>query len=140
MIASLVVTTALARYTEWDGATRIVATVGICTPVWVLVTLVTGPVDQQTLDSFYRRIRPDRTLWGPVASRCDDIVGEDRIVQSLWGWVAGAVAIYAGMFAIGKCVLQEYAYGAVAAGVCASALLVIRSLATRRGRTLFAIE
>ena len=131
MVASLVVTTALARYTDWDAAMRIVATVGICTPIWLAVTYLTSPVDDKTLDKFYRRIRPDRALWGPVARRCSDVTGGVRIVKSLWSWVAVAMALYSGMFAVGKIVLQQYANAAIAALCCAAACVAIRVLSRR---------
>jgi hypothetical protein len=127
MVASLVVTTTLhylakAEVIHWSPAARIVATVLLCTPVWVTVTFLTAPATPEALANFYRRVRPQRTLWGPVARACPEVVSTAEMGPSLVNWLLAAVALYAAMITIGKLVVLQHTHALAAAAVCAPCL------------------
>src|ERR1700759_771750 len=49
-----------------DFAYIILMTVAVPPVTWLLVTYVTAPESDATLDNFYRRVRPSPAGWGPV--------------------------------------------------------------------------
>lgn len=128
MIASLVVTTGLPFISstfqlDWPAATRILLTVLLVTPAWVLATLLTPAVESKKLDDFYRRIRPPAAFWGPVAARQEGIEPGISLWKTILCWFFMALLLFAAMFAIGDWVLMRYDTAAkwlgssVAAGV-----------------------
>ena len=52
-----------------EFAQLLLATVALTTAVWLAVTMATRPEPEDTLLSFYRRVRPNAALWGPVAAK-----------------------------------------------------------------------
>ena len=114
MIASLVVTAAVHQFTSWPAPLRIIATAGFCAVIWVIVTLVTSPVDSERLAAFYRKVRPAPRFWGPVARMCPDVQSEWGGARTIFLWLLGAGALYAAMFTIGKLVLHEWRDGGLA--------------------------
>jgi solute:Na+ symporter, SSS family len=107
-----------------DYAIAMLITVGVTTVVWLAVTLLSRPESPETLERFYRRVRPGGAGWRPVAARLG--YGNDPIpggVLSWVNWVAGVVAVYAAVFAVGAMVTGSPAaaggYGALAIGAFA---------------------
>jgi SSS family solute:Na+ symporter len=88
-----------------DYAIAMLTTVGVTTVVWLGVTLLTAPESTETLDRFYRRVRPGGAGWREVAQRLG--FGNDPIpggVLSWVNWIAGVVAVYSAVFAVGALV------------------------------------
>jgi Na+/proline symporter len=107
-----------------DYAITMLVTVGVTTVVWLAVTLLTRPESPETLERFYRRVRPGGAGWRPVATRLG--YGNDPIpggVLSWVNWVAGVVAVYAAVFAVGAMVTGSrtagWGYSALAIGAFA---------------------
>ncbi len=131
MAASFVTSIALQRVhlqsgdtSSPDYAITMLVTVGVTTVVWLAVTLLTRPESPETLERFYRRVRPGGAGWRPVAARLG--YGNDPIpggVLSWVNWVAGVVAVYAAVFAVGAMVTGSRAaawgYSALAIGAFA---------------------
>jgi len=137
MIASLVTSVALTRFGHSMGdpgsrdyAFTMVTTVGITTVIWLAVTLLTAPESDETLDRFYRRVRPGGPGWRTVAERLG--FGQDRIpggALSWVNWVAGIAAVYTAVFAVGAFLTGAPQSGLVYALVAiASFLLIQRNL------------
>jgi SSS family solute:Na+ symporter len=137
MVASFVTSLVLTRFGHSTGdpgtrdyAVTMITTVGITTVVWLAVTLLTAPESDQTLDRFYRRVRPGGPGWRQVAQRLG--FGQDRIPGgslSWVNWVAGIAAVYTAVFAVGAALtgtpLTGLIYGLVA---MAAFLLIQRNL------------
>ena len=88
-----------------DYAIAMLTTVGITSVVWLTVTLLTPPESAETLDRFYRRVRPGGAGWRHVAQRLG--FGNDPIpggVLSWVNWVAGVIAVYSSVFGVGALV------------------------------------
>jgi solute:Na+ symporter, SSS family len=107
-----------------DYAIAMLVTVGVTTAVWLTVTLLTGPESPEVLERFYRRVRPGGAGWRAVADRLG--FGNDPIpggVLSWVNWVAGVVAVYSAVFAVGAMVTGSRAaawgYSALAIGAFA---------------------
>lgn len=94
-----------------DAWVMIITVLG-STLVWVPITLVTGPESRQTLEAFYRRVRPGGPGWAAISVSAG--FGREPIPGGAlaWSnWVAGIVAVYATLFGIGKLIFGEIGPG-----------------------------
>ncbi|TAL34023.1 MAG: sodium:proline symporter [Spirochaetes bacterium] len=100
-------------------------TVAVTSATWLAVTYLTRPEPMDTLVSFYRRVRPNPALWGPVAARATDVVPQKDGVFNLFNWLLGAAMIYAFLFGAGKILLGSPVTGVVflACGIAAGGLI-----------------
>ena len=108
-------------------------TVGLTTAAWLAATFLTAPESQETLVAFYRRTRPSRAGWGPVARLAPDVKPAADGLDNLLCWVCGCVMIYGSLFGIGKFILRETAMGAGMLAVAALAGGVIYWNLAKRG-------
>ncbi len=118
MIASLVVSMVL-----WFGAGLdpddptqwawiMLATVGASTVVWLVVTFLTPPEDEEVLRAFYLRVRPGGPGWRRVSGSLG-LGGEplDGGPLNWTNWVAGVVSVYASLFGVGRLIFGEVGIG-----------------------------
>ena len=139
MIAAFVVSVLL--QTVWgldsdrplDFAHIVLITVAVTTVVWLAVTFLTRPESESTLVAFYRRTRPSRTGWGPVAARAPDVRASSDGLANLLDWVAGCVLVYGALFGVGKLLLHETVPGLLLLALSAVAGAVIYRDLSRRG-------
>jgi len=71
-----------------------IITVGITTAAWLAATFFTAPEPNETLVAFYRRTRPSRNGWGPIAALAPDVKPATDGLNNLGCWIAGCVMIY----------------------------------------------
>ncbi|MBI3185300.1 MAG: Na+:solute symporter [Myxococcales bacterium] len=115
-----------------ESAQLMLATAGLTTVAWVVVTLLTRPADEETLLSFYRRVRPPGPGWRKVAERAG-LPPEGGLSRAILGWAAGVVCVYGALFGVGKLLLGPRLEGAGYLAASAVAFAVVaKSLATRR--------
>jgi Na+/proline symporter len=86
-------------------------TTAVVTVVWLAVTWLTPPTDTETLVSFYRRTRPGRAGWGPVAALAPEVHADERLGVGLLQWVLGVAAVYLTLFGVGNLLLGTPAWG-----------------------------
>jgi hypothetical protein len=101
-------------------------TVAITTAVWVLVTFLTKPVPDATLDAFYRRVRPGGPGWETVSRRLG--FGREPIpggAMSFVNWILGIVLVYTALFGIGKIVFGQLWLGFELLDVAAVCFILI---------------
>jgi Na+/proline symporter len=108
-------------------------TVGLTTAAWLAATFLTAPESRETLVAFYRRTRPSRAGWGPIAPLAPEVKPAADGLDNLLCWLCGCVMIYGSLFGIGKLILRETAIGAGMLAVAAVAGGVIYWNLTRRG-------
>lgn len=116
-----------------DFAWIMIITVGITTVVWLAVTMLTSPVPNDTLVSFYRRTRPSKTGWAPISKLAPDVKAAADGLHNLLDWVCGCLLIYMTLFGVGKILLKEYTIGAVMLAAAVAAGAVIYWDLSRRG-------
>ena len=122
-----------------DFARIVLVTVAVTTVVWLAVTFATRPETDATLVAFYRRTRPSRLGWGPVAARAPDVRPSTDGLANLLDWIAGCVLVYGALFGVGKLLLHETLPGILMLGLSAIAGAVIyRDLSRRGWRTVVA--
>ena len=103
-------------------AVIMLVTVACSTVVWVVVTMLTPPETDATLDSFYQRVRPGGPGWVTVSTRLG--YGREPIPGGAlaWtNWIAGIVAVYATLFGIGKIIFGYTGAGLLMLAVAAAA-------------------
>ena len=92
-------------------AYSLLITTAIVTVVWLAVTYLTKPVDEETLVDFYCRARPGRAGWGPIARLAPEVRptegGGVRLIQ----WALGCAFIYFSLFGVGSLVFGQYLRG-----------------------------
>jgi Na+/proline symporter len=116
-----------------DFARIVLITVAVTTVVWLVVTFATRPETNATLVAFYRRTRPSRLGWGPVAAQAPEVQASADGLANLLDWVAGCVLVYGVLFGVGKLLLQETLPGLLLLGLAAIAGAVIYRDLSRRG-------
>ncbi|HEX5476100.1 MAG TPA: sodium:solute symporter family protein [Vicinamibacterales bacterium] len=80
----------------------LVVPVAVTTIVWVAVTLMTAPADQETLVRFYRLVRPAGRGWAPIRAIAQVGPSPDSMAQALIAWVCGVAFVYAALFGSGS--------------------------------------
>ncbi|MBI4501077.1 MAG: Na+:solute symporter [Gemmatimonadetes bacterium] len=116
-----------------DFAWIMIITVAITTVVWLAVTFLTSPEPQETLVSFYRRTRPSRAGWRPMAALAPEVRASGDAAANAIDWIAGCVLIYSVLFGIGKVLLKEFTVGFALLGIAAVAATVIYRHLSSRG-------
>ncbi len=135
MAASFVTSLGLhfGRAFEMDDPRLVLVTVIVSTVVWLAVTFATAPEDRGVLLAFYRRVRPNAALWGPIAREATDVAPVHDGLSNLLDWAAGCVLVYMTLFGVGKIIFGETALGATLLLVAALAGGVLYWDLNRRG-------
>ncbi len=112
---------------------RLAITAGGSTAVWLPVMLLTKPESDETLDSFYARVRPAGSGWARQRSRVglepDSPLRRD-LLRTLWA----AFVLFGCMFGLGGVVLLEWRMAAFS--VVAAALGLTGLMRSRRNVTV----
>lgn len=116
-----------------DFAWIMIITVGITTAAWLAATFLTAPESNETLVSFYRRTRPSRSGWGPVAALAPDVKPAADGLNNLGCWLAGCLMIYMALFGLGKVLFKETALGVAMLTLAAAAGYYIYRDLSKRG-------
>jgi len=83
----------------------------VTTIVWIAVTFVTQPEPEETLESFYRKARPDSRGWRCVAARVQDVPETHDLGRNFRCWMLGCVMVYCALFGVGKMLLGHLGIG-----------------------------
>ncbi len=79
-------------------------TVAFTTVVWLLVTFLTKPTQQETLENFYQKVKPQGN-WKPFQNEGNENNG---LGYTLISWVLAIIFTYGFLFLIGKTILMEW--------------------------------
>ena len=96
---------------EWSYSDKLLVIVGTTTVVWLLVTFLTPPVDEQRLVEFVRRIRPGSPGWNAICMK-HGITQKPFLKQALACWVVGLLSLFTLNFGIGSFLLCRPVQGA----------------------------
>ena len=123
-----------------DAVPALLSTVAITTGVWLIVTFATPPVDDETLEAFYRKVRPAGRGWERQRRATELPTSPDSLPQALLSWVLGLMCVYSALFGTGA-----YLYGNIVAGVIytivfTGALLWLVRLTSYSGTVIPAVE
>jgi len=125
---------ALATYLPWWGdmgfGLRLTVTAFGTAAVWIPVMYLTKPESDETLDAFYRRVRPGGAGWSAVRARTG-LEPVTLLRHDLARTVAAAAALFGGMFAIGGAMLAEPGLALGSTLLLAAGLVGLRRLGKR---------
>src|SRR6266511_2287286 len=116
-----------------DFAWIMILTVVITTGVWLAVTFLTAPESRETLVAFYRRTRPSRAGWAPIAALAPEVKASSGGLSNLLDWIAGCTLVYGALFGVGKLLLHETTPGLLLLALAALGGFVIYRDLSRRG-------
>lgn len=123
----------LSEEDPYQFAYLVLITTGITTVVWLTVTYLTKPESNEILLSFYRKVRPSATFWGPIAKLATDITPKKDGLLNLKDWILGCVMIYMALFGFGKIIFGEYPLGIIFLIIAAVCMYLIYKDLTKRG-------
>jgi SSS family solute:Na+ symporter len=103
------------------------------TIVWLLVTFITKPVEQDKLLSFYKKTHPGGVGWRKVSILMRDVKGDSDFKYLFLNWFLGVIVIYAVLFGIGKVLFAEYLMGITALCTGIAAISIILYNIQKRG-------
>jgi SSS family solute:Na+ symporter len=88
-------------------------------------TFLTPPEDRAVLLAFYRRVRPNATLWGPIAREATDVTPLYDGLANLFDWALGCILVYSALFGMGKILFGQtgLGFGLLAVAAVAASLL-----------------
>jgi Na+/proline symporter len=139
MISAFVVSLTLQLALGYDSdqpkqfALIMITTVGITTIVWLAVTYLTAPEPRDTLVAFYRRTRPSRAGWAPIAALAPEVKVAGDGLSNLLDWIAGCTLVYGVLFGVGKLLLHDTTPGLLLLALAALGGFVIYRDLSRRG-------
>jgi len=107
--------------------------VGVTTVVWLIVTYLTAPTDEETLKTFYRQVHPGGIGWKPIAVLLPDVQGDTGYGSLVRAWISGIVLIYSALFGVGNLILGDVAIGAAYLVVALVAAWFISRILSRLG-------
>lgn len=98
--------------------------VGISTVVWLIVTFLTKPVDEKTLQSFVQKVRPAAVGWRPIYKKYG-LASDFKLAGALLNWVMGLVFLFSLNFGLGHLLLLQTAKGLLELGLAGALLLFL---------------
>jgi len=107
--------------------------VGWASLVWIVVTLLTRPTDNETLVAFYRRVHPGGAGWRRIQKQLPDVKGDTGYLYLFFSWISGSVMVLFTLFAIGKLIFREYTQATIYLGIAVAAAVVIYVLMQKTG-------
>jgi len=92
----------------------------ITTVAWVIVTLLTKPEDEKTLEKFYEKIRPASYGWKPIINKAKQ-KGKNlynpnvnrNLSFGILAMVIGTILVYAVLFGIGNLIYAKKLYAVI---------------------------
>jgi solute:Na+ symporter, SSS family len=110
--------------------TLLLIIVGWSTLVWVLVTFITKPCEEDKLIQFYNKVHPGGAGWKKIAEKLPDTRGDKGFVNLFINWLCGCVMVLCALFGVGKIIFHEYKAGVLfLIVVIASGYVIYKNLA-----------
>jgi SSS family solute:Na+ symporter len=78
------------------------------TLVWVTVTLLTKPTDDEVLFSFYTKIHPGGVMWKKISSQLPEVESDSGFFKLFINWLIGVILVYSILFGTGKLILGDF--------------------------------
>lgn len=79
---------------------------GVTTIVWLTVTFLTKPTDEEKLISFYKLIHPGGILWKKISSKLPEVKGDEGFFKNFINWILGIIFVYSSLFLTGALLFE----------------------------------
>jgi Na+/proline symporter len=133
MVAPLVAYGYLRAATDVQFPETLYYIVAVTTVVWIAVTFMTRPADDETLKRFFRRVHPGGPGWARVAALVPDVRPDSGYGGLFVDWIAGVALIYSMLFAVGSFLFGAYGRGFACLAVAVVSVWLIHRDLSRRG-------
>ncbi len=100
------------------------------TIVWILVTYLTKPENEQTLIKFYQQVEPEGA-WNSIREKLNIPKKKSQIPMLLICWLSAIAFTYSLLFLIGKLIFQEYYYALINLIIAIISFIVLRYFIAR---------
>lgn len=107
--------------------------VGFTTLVWVVVTYLTKPTDENVLVSFYERIHPGGVLWKPISDKVSIKGNEINFTRMFICWLCGVALVYSTLFGIGGFIFGRIYEALIYSIIAVASMVVIYFILSREG-------
>jgi SSS family solute:Na+ symporter len=77
------------------------------TVVWILVTFLTKPTDEEVLISFYRKIHPGGIFWKKISDKLPEVKSDSGFLKMFINWLLGVALVYSILFGIGTLIFGD---------------------------------
>ncbi|MDI6642391.1 MAG: sodium:proline symporter, partial [Elusimicrobiota bacterium] len=101
MATAFIVAFVIFTFTEVRFPVTLLYSVPITLVVWVTITLLTKPVQEEKLIEFYKKVRPGGPGWKRIATKIPGCEHNRIGYKNFASWILGVGAIYSAMFGIG---------------------------------------
>ncbi|MBZ0200915.1 MAG: Na+:solute symporter [Ignavibacteriaceae bacterium] len=98
----------LLRYYDIAFPISLFYLVSVTTFVWVVVTFLTKPTDEEVLLSFYRKIHPGGILWKKISSKLPDVKSDTGFFAMFVNWFFGVILVYSMLLGTGSLLFGDY--------------------------------
>ena len=78
------------------------------TIVWIVVTFITKPTDEDRLKTFYRKVHPGGRLWQHISEKIPEVKGDKNFKRMFINWIFGVTLVYSLLFGIGNLIFGMY--------------------------------
>jgi SSS family solute:Na+ symporter len=116
--------------TRFSTHAALLITIGVTTVCWLVAAYVAPETDRRVLIEFYRKVRPFGPGWTAIRREAGipdgDRTGDaNNIPLALAGWVAGCVAVWSSLFAVGNFLYSRLGYALLMTAVFVVSGLVL---------------
>ncbi len=88
--------------------TSLLIIVAWSTAVWVIVTFLTRPTDNEKLVSFYKRVRPGGPGWKPLKTLAPEVKVDKGLGRLTISWFAAVFMVMFALFGTGELIFGHY--------------------------------
>jgi len=101
--------------------------VAFSTAVWLVVTFMTRPADEETLNAFYAKVHPGGIGWRPIAAKLPSVTPDSGYPALFVNWFFGCVLVLCMLFGVGSFLFGRYGWGVmfVAAGLVSAGVIYL---------------
>ncbi len=99
--------------------------VSITTVVWVTVTLLTKPTDEDVLFSFYKKIHPGGVLWKKISSKMPEVQSDTGFFRMFLNWIFGVALVYSMLMGIGSVIFSDYKSAIICLVIAVISVIII---------------
>ncbi|HKI79700.1 MAG TPA: sodium:solute symporter family protein [Ignavibacteriaceae bacterium] len=103
------------------------------TIVWITVTYLTKPTDEEVLFSFYRKIHPGGILWKQISNKLPDVKSDSGFFSMFVNWLMGVLLVYSMLFGSGSLIFGDIKSFLIYFAVALIAVFVIYKNLSQKG-------
>lgn len=95
------------------------------TIIWIVVTFITNPTEENKLIEFYKRTYPGGIGWKRISEKLPGIKSDSGFGRMIINWILGVVMVYSALFGIGRIIFADFIIGFVFVAIAAGSAFFI---------------